>query len=193
MRTNLRAVQSERTDITSDEDPASVTSTALVREANRLEEGVLHYEESHRQAASKWRRISDILGFGSAATAATTVALNFPDNPEQPAVAAFAIATTLLASANAFFRPADRESAHRAAHAGFNSLRGSLRRFRTLDIPSSIDAPRLTLELKALATRRDDLVKTSPHYPNRDFEKARRRIADGVFEYAADKDAELAP
>jgi hypothetical protein len=158
---------------------------AIVAELGRMEEGALYYEESHRQDASFWGRVSLALGFGAAGTAAATVALNLPKDPAESWVGAFALITAILASGNAFFKPAEREAAHLSATTGFNSLRVALRRCRVVS-SHVLDAGALSAQLEELSGRREELLRAAPRASERAFEKARKKIADGVFEYRVD-------
>lgn len=161
----------------------------LREEVARLEEGVLHYEDSNRIVAEGWRRVANVLGFGAALTGAVTASLNLQDR--SPAVsAATAVATAGLAAALAFFRPQEREAANRRAAADLNILRLALRRFRNIQcIDDNADAASIHNQFHELVRRRDELVPGCTDYSARAFRRAQRRIARGTFSYEADANA----
>lgn len=165
-----------------------MSAAALEREAGRLEEGVLHYEDANRVAADGWRRVAYVLGFGAAIAGAVTAALGLDAGAGEGAEAAVAgVITGVLAASLAFFRPQEREAANRRAAADLNILRHALRRFRTIDCQSALRDEELTQRFDELVRRRDELVPASTDYSNRSFRKAQKRIERGTFDYAVDK------
>lgn len=163
----------------------------LRQEAQRLEEGVLHYEDANRVAANGWRRVAYCLGFGAAAAGAVTASLNLQDAREAGAAGAIAaVITALLAASLAFFRPQDRETANRSAAAELNVLRHQLRRFQTIDCAVAGSPEQLRQRFDELVKRRDTLVPRCTDYSGRSFERARKRIESGIFDYAVDSKSE---
>jgi hypothetical protein len=153
-------------------------TSAVETELKRIEEGVLHYEDANRLAATFWDRVNLILGYSTAITSGVTAAVAVPTDAG-PLASAFAIVTAVLATTLAFFRPSERATAHRRAWLEFNCLRLDLRQAVLAGAPG-FDG------LGVLTERRNRVVAASPQYSQRTFEKARKRIQDGVYQYGAD-------
>jgi hypothetical protein len=157
----------------------------LFDEARRLEEGVLHYEHSHRYARAFWSRVNNVLGLTAALGGAAATAANIPSDRPRGAALGLSIVTAAAAAALAFFRPAERAANHASAAAEFNVLRGDLRRFHSIRTDASRDA--VERRLTELVNRRDHLTTATPTYSQRTFQSARADIEHGVFRYDVDE------
>jgi hypothetical protein len=168
-----------------DIDP-SVTS-ALAREASRIEEGALYYEHSHRLAAGRWRLVNAVVGGTAAILSGIAAGLTGAEVGAIWVPVLLAALGGSFAAALTFFKPGERASQHEQAQVGFNLLRGDLRRFRTIDALVSTEKE-LSRRLDSLVERRAALVASGPHYSQALFEKARQDIKAGVFQYAVDEE-----
>lgn len=162
------------------------TSSALHREAERLEEDTLYSSKGHFNAEDTWVRRNYWLGVPATILGAVAGATLIKSQPEW--ATAFTLLASLLTGLMTFLKPNERAALHRAAAGQFLSLRNEARFFREIELLQSDRLDELTERLKALSTARNELNLKSPSIPRRAFVAARKGIEEGEADHKVDKD-----
>ena len=158
--------------------------TALSNESQRIEEDANFSGKSHLNAASIWIRRHYWLGVPATLAGALAGAAIVKDY--QALAGALSLAATLLTGLVTFLKPYERASQHKAVGDQFLSLRNDSRVFRTIELLEVKEIEELSLVLKTLSARRNDLNKGSPEFPRKAFEKARKGIEEGESKHQID-------
>jgi hypothetical protein len=158
--------------------------TALSNESQRIEEDANFSGKSHLNAASIWIRRHYWLGVPATLAGALAGAAIVKDY--QALAGALSLAATLLTGLVTFLKPYERASQHKAVGDQFLSLRNDSRVFRTIELLEVKEIEELSLGLKTLSARRNDLNKGSPEFPRKAFEKARKGIEEGESKHQID-------
>lgn len=161
-------------------------SSALRREAERLEEDTLYSSKGHFNAEDTWVRRNYWLGVPATILGAVAGATLIKSQPEW--ATAFTLLASLLTGLMTFLKPNERAALHRAAASQFLSLRNEARFFREIELLQSDRLDELTERLKALSTVRNELNLKSPSIPRRAFVAARKGIAEGEATHKVDKE-----
>lgn len=161
-------------------------SSALHREAERLEEDTLYSSKGHFNAEDTWVRRNYWLGVPATILGAVAGATLIKSQPEW--ATAFTLLASLLTGLMTFLKPNERAALHRAAAGQFLSLRNEARFFREIELLQSDRLDELTERLKALSTARNELNLKSPSIPRRAFVAARIGIEEGEADHKVDKD-----
>ncbi len=161
-------------------------SSALHREAERLEEDTLYSSKGHFNAEDTWVRRNYWLGVPATILGAVAGATLIKSQPEW--ATAFTLLASLLTGLMTFLKPNERAALHRAAAGQFLSLRNEARFFREIELLQSDRLDELTERLKALSTARNELNLKSPSIPRRAFVAARKGIEEGEADHKVDKD-----
>lgn len=161
-------------------------SSALHREAERLEEDTLYSSKGHFNAEDSWVRRNYWLGVPATILGAVAGATLIKNQPEW--ATAFTLLASLLTGLMTFLKPNERAALHRAAAGQFLSLRNEARFFREIELLQSDRLDEATERLKALSTARNELNLKSPSIPRRAFVAARKGIEEGEATHKVDKE-----
>jgi hypothetical protein len=143
-------------------------------EASRLAEDSLWAEKQHFAMATVCRRLHLCLGIPSAIMAGVAGISALQSRPTLAAI--LAICSAVITSLLTFLEPAELGSRHHQAGVSYSALRGKLRRFRLIDLASSIQFDEARKILDALASEKSGLMKTSPHIGGLSYHFAKRSI-----------------
>jgi len=158
-------------------------SDPIIAEALRIEEDTNYSGRSNFAAARMSDRRHFWLGAPAAALAAAAGTTALADLPWVAAGCAFL--ATLLGALHTFLRSDKRAAQHQTVGVEYVDLRNESRIFRTIDYPRLSDEERRQ-RIHELSARRSDLNRSTPRIPDKAFQQARKSIARGDTEYAAD-------
>lgn len=161
-------------------------SSAIRREAERLEEDTLYSSKGHFNAEDTWVWRNYWLGVPATILGAVAGATLIKSQPEL--ATAFTLLASLLTGLMTFLKPNERAALHRAAAGQFLSLRNEARFFREIELLQSDRLDELTERLKALSKARNELNLKSPSIPRRAFVAARKGIEEGEATHKVDKE-----
>lgn len=161
-------------------------TSALRREAERLEEDTLYSSKGHFNAEDTWVRRNYWLGVPATVLGAVAGATLIKSQPEW--ATAFTLLASLLTGLMTFLKPNDRAALHRAAAGQFLALRNEARFFREIELLQSDRLDELPERLKALSAARNELNLKSPSIPRRAFVAARKGIEEGEATHKVDKE-----
>lgn len=157
----------------------------LRKEAERIEEDCAYNNFGHYEAANTWKLIDHALSFPililSAIAAFTAFSL--------PAVAtALSIATTLLALAVVYFRPAETAGTHYRIGGKFKDLRVRARTYREIALlASDIPDEKLIQQLAELLEEKKLLSELGVPLPDFAYKRAKAKIRAGLATYDRDQ------
>jgi hypothetical protein len=160
--------------------------SALIREAERIEEDSIHSAKAHFNAEDTWKRRHYWMGIPATILGALAGAAIVKDCPELAAL--LSLSATILTALVTFLKPTERASAHKTAGDQYLALRNDTRIFREIELLEPEDTCAYPDRLKALAQRRNELNQGSPEIPRKAFEKARQDINEGESQYRTDKE-----
>lgn len=161
-------------------------STAIGKEASRIEEDALHSGKGHFNAGSIWSIVHLCLGIPTSILAAWAGIEAFANNPQLTAL--LAIIAAGLSATNTFLNPNEKATNHRSAGREFNALKNKARRFREITLCQTGTGSAQD-ELESLAITRDQLNSMSPDIPRWAYNKAVKDIDDGKATYIVDKES----
>jgi hypothetical protein len=161
-------------------------TSALRREAERLEEDTLYSSKGHFNAEDTWVRRNYWLGVPATVLGAVAGATLIKSQPEW--ATAFTLLASLLTGLMTFLKPNERAALHRAAAGQFLALRNEARFFREIELLQSDRLDELPERLKALSAARNELNLKSPSIPRRAFVAARKGIEEGEATHKVDKE-----
>jgi hypothetical protein len=161
-------------------------TSALRREAERLEEDTLYSSKGHFNAEDTWVRRNYWLGVPATVLGAVAGATLIKSQPEW--ATAFTLLASLLTGLMTFLKPNERAALHRAAAGQFLALRNEARFFREIELLQSDRLDKLTERLKELSAARNELNLNSPSIPRRAFVAARKGIEEGEATHKVDKE-----
>ncbi len=143
---------------TTGERELAVGKSELVKEANRIEESLLHSSKRHFEDAKLWGWFHYCLGIPTVVMAAImgTVVLNQMD-PTQFWAGILSILVTVLTAISTFLNPNQRESAHFSAGNKYDALLNEVRLYRTIECWNETDEAILQSKLKSLSDRKSQL------------------------------------
>jgi hypothetical protein len=159
-------------------------TSALRREAERLEEDTLYSSKGHFNAEDTWVRRNYWLGVPATVLGAVAGATLIKSQPEW--ATAFTLMASLLTGLMTFLKPNERAALHRTAAGQFLSLRNEARFFREIELLQSDRLDELHERLKALSAARNELNLKSPSIPRRAFVAARKGIEEGEATHKVD-------
>ena len=158
--------------------------SAVVTEAERIEEDALYSSKRHFNAAAYWNNLHLLLGLPTALIAGISgiSALNH----QSLLAGVLAILVAGLTALATFLNPSQRATNHHDFGNRYNALRNRARIMR--EIESLTTSPsELTKEIRALNKERDELNQKAPQTPRWAFVRARAGIEEGEAAYQADK------
>ena len=161
-------------------------TSALRREAERLEEDATYSSKGHFNAEDTWVRRNYWLGVPATVLGAVAGATLIKSQPEW--ATAFTLLASLLTGLMTFLKPNERAAMHRAAAGQFLALRNDARFFREIELLESDRLDELIERLKSLSATRNELNLKSPSIPRRAFVAARKGIEEGEAIHKADKE-----
>jgi len=112
-----------------------------------------------------------VVGGGSAAGSAT-----LGTSWSIPLVAVLSTMAGMLAAANTFLKPSDREKAHKQAGDGWSSLRDRVKKLGELDCCPTRTHESLLEDLDKLLEEKRKVTESSPVIPTRIYNKVARRL-----------------
>ena len=155
---------------------ATVTSSQVDTEANRLQQCCEFAAEWQVTAAGFWANAQFLLGATAAGLAAISSGTAFSD--EGVVAGALAGAAALAAAVLAALRPGERSAEHKHAADDYHALAVDLRLFRELGVaPGDEDQPLGVLA--AFERRAVELARSSPWAPRRLEKKTKKLLKNG--------------
>lgn len=157
----------------------------IAEESHRVEEDTGHSAKGHFNASDRWGRYHLIIGLSSAIIAAIAGGSAFNSLPELAGGAA--LLSTALTTVLTFLKPSERSELHKTAGDQYLSLKNRARIFREIEL-LAINEPRTANErIMALAEERDELNRSSPGIPRRDYALAKKDIDEGRAQHEIDR------
>jgi hypothetical protein len=158
--------------------------SAVVKEAERIEEDALFSAKRHFNAAAIWNNTHLLLGLPTALIAGVSGISALSHHTLIAGVLSLTVAG--LTALTTFLNPSQRATNHHDFGNRYNALRNKTRILREIDVHDS-HPTELVKELKALNRERDELNQKAPQTPRLAFIRARAGIEEGEAQYKADK------
>jgi hypothetical protein len=174
------------------EAPQSKAKGQIIDEAKRLEETTLYSFKGHHHAAAGWAKGHLWLGLPTAILSTIVGAATFSQYAKQyPEVAFIAgcisISVAVLSGVTTFLNPNKREVAHLAAAHGFDKINNDARVFWSVECWLEESETILTVKLRELIDRKNELNGKSPQIPDWAYQRAKRGILAGEAEFKVDQ------
>lgn len=173
---------------TTSEKAVSKTREEVVKEAKRVEEGLLYSSKGHFTASRIWGNFHLIIGVPVvllSTIAGASALTKFDENHVIASILSIIVAA--LSGVMTFLNPNEKEGAHRNAANSYDALMNKVRIFWAIDCWSEESDDILTSRLKAFSEQKDRLNETSPQIPRWAYLRARKGILDGEAAYAVDQ------
>lgn len=169
---------------------ASQTKEEVIKEAKRIEEGLLYSSKGHFASAHFWGNFHLWIGvpmvlFSAIAGAA---ALSHFD-PNHIVAGVLSITVAALSGVATFLNPNEKVSAHLKAGNSYDSLMNTVRIFWAIDCWGAESDQLLTEKLKFFSEQKDKLNNSCPQIPRWAYRSAKKGIERGEGEYTVDKKA----
>jgi hypothetical protein len=160
----------------------------VIKEAQRIEESLLHSSKGHYAAASRWAGFNMTVGLSMAIISAVAGAAAFQSWDTSGTLAGIcSFVVVVLSSLITFLNPNDRASAHRDAGHSYDALMNKVRIFYTIEC-WRIDAEDILADkIVQLSGAKDELNAKCPQIPRWAYKKAKKGIDAGEGAYAVDK------
>lgn len=172
---------------TTGERPISRPKQEVIKEAQRIEESLLHSSKGHYAAASRWAGFNMIVGLSMAIISAVAGAAALQAWDTTGLVAGIcSFFVVVLSSLMTFLNPNDRASAHRNAGHSYDALMNKVRIFYTIECWRTEAEDILADKLVQLSTSKDELNAKCPQIPRWAYKKAKKGIDAGEGAYAVD-------
>jgi hypothetical protein len=156
----------------------------IVMEAKRIEQDSLYSAKGHFVAAYCWSKLHLSIGIPTAILAALVSASVLSQfDKDKIITAVLAIIVTALTAITTFINPTEKANSHLNAGNKYNSLRNKARTFYEIDYYCQKDDYILVVQLKDIASRRDELNQDSPQIPWWAYKIAKRGIEGGEADY----------
>lgn len=173
---------------TTAERPVAKAKVEIIKEATRIEEGLLYTSKGHFAAARFWSNFHLWVGIPMVILSAIIGATAFAKFDTAGVIAGFcSIIIVALSSVITFLNPNQKSSAHLNAGNNFDSLMNKARIFRTIDCWQYESDEVLTEKLKHLSEQKDKLNQSSLQVPRWAYMTAKKGIEDGEGSYVVDK------
>jgi hypothetical protein len=173
---------------TTAERPVSKTKDEIIREAKRIEEGLLYSSKGHFAASYLWTNFHLCIGIPVvllSAIAGASALSRFDAN--HVIAGSISIIVAALSGVMTFLNPNEKAATHLNAGNNYDSLMNKTRIFWSIDCWRDESEQVLTERLKYFAEQRDKLNQSSPQIPLWAYRAGRRGIEKGEGEYAIDK------
>ena len=158
--------------------------SALVAEAQRIEEDTLYSSKNHFEEARKWNNRHLWIGIPTTIIAVLAGVTAIKDYLTISAILSFCVAANTALFT--FLNPKERATLHLKAGNAYNALRNDARIFREIDCLQEKSTTELSKRLNDLHAQRSALNADSPQ-PSQDFfYLARKGIESGEANYAVD-------
>ncbi len=167
----------------------SKTKAEVIKEAERIEEGLLYSSKGHFAAANFWGNFHLWIGipiFLLSAIAGASALSQF--DPNHTVAGLLSIIVAALAGIATFLNANEKVSAHVKAGNSYDSLMNIVRIFRAVDCWNDESDQVLTERLKHFSERKDHLNQTSPQIPRWAYRIAKKGIIEGEGIYNVDKE-----
>lgn len=166
----------------------SKTKDDIIKEAKRIEEGLLYSSKGHFAASYFWGNFHLWIGVPVvlfSAIAGASALLQF--DPKRVWAGVFSILVTALSGVMTFLNPNEKASVHLNAGNNYDSLMNKARIFWSIDCWRDESEQVLTEKLKYISEQKDKLNQSCPQVPRWAHRIARRGIQDGESDYSIDK------
>jgi hypothetical protein len=178
---------------TTAERPISRPKQEVIKEAQRIEESLLHSSKGHYAAAARWSGFNITIGLTMAVISAVAGAAAFQTWDTSGTLAGVcSFIVVVLSSLVAFLNPNDRANSHRNAGHSYDALMNKARLFYTIECWRSDADGYLADKLSQLSLAKDELNAKCPQIPRWAYMKAKKGIDAGEGTYKVDKQAERA-
>lgn len=152
--------------ITTAEKPTSKTKDEVIKEAQRIEEGVLYSAKGHFVSANFWTNFHLWVGIPMVLLAAIAGASALSQFDSKHIVAGIiSIIVAALSGVMTFLNPNEKANSHFNAGNNYDSLQNKVRMFWSIDCWRDESEQVLTEKLKHFSEQKDRLNQSSPHIP----------------------------
>lgn len=173
---------------TTGERPISRPKQEVIKEAQRIEESLLHSSKGHYAAASVWGSFNTIVGLAMAVISAVAGAAALREWDQSGTIAGIcSFVVVVLSSFIAFLNPNDRANVHRNAGHSYDALMNKVRIFYTIECWRTDSDDILADRLIQHSQTKDELNAKCPQLPWWAYQLAKRGIRAGEGAYAVDK------
>lgn len=167
--------------------PSEDIKVRLCSEAQRIEEDCTYNSVGHYCAANRWKLIDHFFAFPTAILSAIAAFTVFP----LPTLATgLTIATTLLALASLYFRPAETAALHYRSGGKAKGLREKVRMFREITLTATNVSEEDLLKLMSdLSEEKRVISELGVPLPDFAYRLAKAKIEAGQSSYEIDRNA----
>jgi len=173
---------------TTAERPVSKTKDEIIKEAKRMEEGLLYSSKGHFAASNFWNNFHLWIGVPMvilSAIAGASALAQF--DPKKIFAGIISIIIVALSGVMTFLNPNEKSSAHLNAGNNYDSLMNKIRIFWSIDCWRDESEQVLTERLKYFSEQKDKLNQSCPQIPRWAYKKAKEGIEHGEADYLIDK------
>ena len=168
----------------------SKTKVEIIKEAKRIEEGLLYSSKKHFVSAQYWSRVHLCLGLPMVVVSAVAGAEAFKQFDKQHTLAGYlAIGVSVLSAIATFLNPNERATKHRTVGNSYDALMNRVRIFWSIDCWSDESEGVLTKQLKDFSDHKDKLNQSAPQAFPFAYDMAKRGIEAGEGKYEVDAPA----
>jgi hypothetical protein len=176
---------------TTGERPISKPKQEIIKEAKRIEEGLLYSSKGHYEAARFWSTFHLWIGIPMVVITAIAGAAAFKTFDSNGVLAGIcALIGVVLSSLMTFLNPNEKESQHRIAGHHYDSLMNTVRLFWSVECWRTDDEAILADKLTQLSEQKSKLNQACPQIPTFAYKRAKRGIDAGEAAYAVDEKKE---
>lgn len=174
---------------TTGERPVSKSREEIVKEAQRIEESLLHSSKRHFEDAALWGRLHLLLGIPTIILAAIVgaAALNQFD-PTLFWAGILSVIVTILSAIATFLNPNEKASRHHTVGNKYDALLNQVRLFRSIECWKEPNEEVLYGRLKTYSDEKSKLNESSPTTTIWARWRSQAGIVRGDGAYAVDKD-----
>jgi len=173
---------------TTAERSLSKTKDEIIKEAKRIEEGLLYCSKGHFAAAHFWSNFHLWIGVPVVLLSAIAGASALSQFDSKHIIAgSISIAVAALSSVMTFLNPNAKASAHLNAGNNYDSLQNKIRIFWSIDCWREESEQVLTEKLKYFSEQKDKLNQSCPQIPRWAYNIAKKGILAGEGDYTVDK------
>lgn len=173
---------------TTAEKPVSKTKDEIIKEAKRVEEGLLYSSKGHFTASNFWSNFHLWIGVPVVLLSAIAGASALSQfDPKHIVAGLLSILIVALSGVMTFLNPNEKASVHLNAGNNYDSLMNKVRMFWSIDCWRDESEQVLTERLKYFAEQKDKLNQSCPQVPRWAYKVAQRGIKDGEGDYTVDK------
>jgi hypothetical protein len=172
------------------EKEQSLTLTAIISEAKRIEENALHTSKSHFVAAHFWDGFHLLIGIPTVIIAAVAGTIAFASFTHGNVIAGvLSILVTILSAVATFLNPKQCAITHHKAGNDYDSLLTRIRIFWTIECRREESLDILHDKLNNFALERDRLNRDQPQPSRWAYKIAKKGIEEGEAEYKVDRES----